>query len=67
MPIAVPRRQTIAQQRSQGQPLPEPPPAMYALMAATQMASEGRLAQPTGGIEDKLNSIPDADKGPYKP
>jgi hypothetical protein len=36
-------------------------------MAASQMAQEGRLFKPaTGGIEDKLNSIPPEAQSPVR-
>jgi hypothetical protein len=49
------------------QPSPPPPNGVYVAMAAAQMASEGRLfKQPDGGINDKLNSIPDAAQSPVR-
>ena len=47
-------------------PAPPMPNDVYTLMAAAQMHSEGRLIQPTGGVDDKLNSIPDSAKGPIQ-
>ncbi len=70
MAITVPfRPQTIGQQRggaSSTEP-PPPPNEVYTLMAAAQMHSEGRLIKPpTGGVEDKLNSISEADAAPVR-
>lgn len=60
VPIRPQLRQTISQQQGQSTP---PPNDVYAMMAASAMHSEGRLlAQPDGGIGDKLNSIPTSAK-----
>ena len=65
MPIIVPHRRGAVTQSAPS--LPPPPDPVYAMMAAAQMHSEGRLlAQPTGGVEDKLNSIPEAEQTPLR-
>ena len=50
------------QRQRQPEPAPPPPDPVYAMMAATQMHSEGRLLAPTGDVSDKMNSIPPADQ-----
>lgn len=69
MPMIVPSRQTIGQQRAASAASTnsvQPPNDVYALMAAAQMHSEGRLLAPTGGVEDKLNSIPESAQAPVR-
>ena len=49
------------------QPSPPPPNGVYVAMAAAQMQAEGRLFKPpTGGVEDKLNSIPESAQSPVR-
>jgi hypothetical protein len=70
MPMVPFRPQTVGQQRAgagASAPATPPPNDVYTLMAAAQMNSEGRLFKaPTGGVNDKLDSISPADAAPLR-
>ena len=66
MAIIIPHRRGAPQPSAA--PSAPPPDTVYTMMAAAQMHSEGRLlAEPTGGVEDKMNSVPVADQSPVRP